>query len=110
MIWALNRAARVGDATGRNRWRLAPPFRHGDVLVKAGVPKRRYGVSLGKNGRRTHVPRTMLLAWRDGQLVGWAVAWACGPRTSRFQLLDEPAPSRSLCPLCSMVVFGRYPQ
>lgn len=109
VTWALNRAARVGEPTGRNRWRLEPPFRHDGVLVKAAVPRRGFGVSTQKNARRTHVPRTVLTAWKRGQLVGWSVAWSCGPRTAAFELLDSPAAGRPLCAPCSMVAFGRYP-
>ncbi len=110
MTWALNRAARVGEPTGRNRWRMEPPFRFGGVLVKAAVVRRGFGVSTHRGARRSHVPRCVLTAWKGGQLVGWAVAWSCGQRTADFELLDEPAPGRPLCPACSMVAFGRYPR
>jgi hypothetical protein len=102
VVWALNRAARVGEPSGRNRWRLEPPFQHGSVTVRAGVPQRGFGMSTGKNSRTTHVARTVLLAWRDGQLVGSTAAWACGARAQAFELLDAPPAGRRLCPRCAL--------
>jgi hypothetical protein len=102
VIWAMNRAARVGDATGRHRWKLVPPFRHGSVTVRAGVPRYRFGVSTGKNSRTTHVTRVVFIAWREGLLVGSMAAWACGARAQAFELLDVAPAGRRLCPRCAL--------
>lgn len=98
--WALNRAARIGGRTGRNRWRLAPPFHYGDLLVTAGTPRLPYGRSTSGKGHLTHMPHTILFAWRSGVLVGRMVAWHCGARTAYFRFVDEPE-----SPLCAMCAF-----
>jgi hypothetical protein len=96
--WVLNRSARVGNPVGRNRWRLAPPFTMHGLRVTAGQPRKPYGRSTGKNSYLSHLPTTVLFAWRDGQLVGHMVAWRCGARTAYFRLIDEP--DSPICPVC----------
>jgi hypothetical protein len=103
--WALNRAARVGRATGRNRWRLQPPFRFEGLLVTAGVPRLPYGRSTSTHGHLTHMPHTILFAWRAGVLAGRMVAWHCGARTAYFRLLDEP--DSATCQMCVFQARGR---
>jgi hypothetical protein len=106
--WALNRAARVGAGTGRNRWRSKPPFTYAGLRVTSGEPRLPYGRSTSGRAYLSHLPHTILFAWRDGRLAGRMVAWHCGARTAYFQLLDEPT-----SPLCQMCVFqarGRVAQ
>ena len=98
--WALNRAARVGRGAGRNRWRCSPPFRYEGLLVTSGRPRLPYGRSTSRKGHLTHMPHTILFAWRGGELAGRMVAWHCGARTAYFRLVDEPD-----SPLCQMCVF-----
>jgi hypothetical protein len=98
--WALHRAARVGRATGRNRWRLKPPFHYQGLLVTSGQPVLPYGRSTARNTHLTHIPHTVLFAWRDGVLVGRMMAWQCSARTAYFRQLDEPN-----SPLCQMCLF-----
>lgn len=98
--WALNRAARVGQGTGRHRWRLEPPFRYAGLLVTAGTPRLPYGRSTTNRGHLSHMPHTILFAWRAGHLAGRMVAWHCGARSAYFRLLDEPD-----SPMCQMCVF-----
>lgn len=98
-LWfALNRCARVGAPTGRGRWRIAPPFTSYGYRVTAGEPRKPYGRATGRNAYLTHLPTTVLFAWRDGQLAGHMVAWRCGARTAYFRFLDEP--DSVLCPAC----------
>lgn len=106
--WALNRAARVGRATGRNRWRIRPPFRYEGLLVTAGEPRLPYGRSTSGRGYLTHLPHTILFAWRDGVVAGRMVAWHCGARTACFRLVDEP--SSPLCQMCVFQARGRVAQ
>lgn len=96
--WALNRAARVGEPNGRNRWRLKPPFRMHGLTVLAGTPRLPYGRSTSGKGHLTHAAHTVLFAWRAGRLEGRMVAWHCGARTAHFRLLDEP--DSTLCQMC----------
>lgn len=96
--WALNRAARVGAPTGKNRWRIKPPFRYGSLLVVAGEPRMPYGRSTHTRGHLTHMPHTVLFAWRGGVLRGRMIAWHCGARTAYFRLVDEP--DSPICPAC----------
>ena len=103
--WALNRSARVGTGTGRNRWRHVPPFRYKDLLVTAGTPRLPYGRSSTSRGHLTHMPHTVLFAWRRGVLVGRMVAWHCGARTAYFRFVDEP--ESPLCQMCVFQVRGR---
>lgn len=103
---ALNHAARVGRGTGRHRWKIAPPFRYGNLLVTAGSPQLPYGRSTSGQGYLTHMPHTMLFAWRRGILVGQAIAWHCGNRTTGFRLIGEP--SSHLCQMCVFCARGRY--
>jgi len=105
--WALNRAARVGAPTGRNRWRLAPPFHYAGLLVTAGTTSWPYGTSTARRPatRLTHLPHTVLFAWRDGRLVGRMIAWQCGARTAYFRLLREPGPQ--VCQMCVFIARGR---
>lgn len=98
--WALNKAARVGAGTGRNRWRFTPPFDYEGLHVTSAVPKLRWGLSTSGQARLTHVSHTILLAWRGGDLVGRMVAWHCGARTAYFRLLAEPRE-----PVCQMCLF-----
>lgn len=102
-VWfALNRTARIGQATGRNRYRTKPPFHydHGQwggrrLLVTAGTPQLPFGRSTAGKAYLTHFPHTILFAWHRGLLVGRMIAWHCGSRTAYFRLLDEPT-----SPLC----------
>jgi hypothetical protein len=103
--WALHRAARVGAGTGRNRWRLTPPFTYGSLLVTAGGPRMPYGQSTHGRGRLTHVPHTVLFAWKAGELKGRMIAWHCGARTAYFRLMDVPA--SKMCPMCVFQVCQR---
>jgi hypothetical protein len=103
--WALNRAARVGEGTGRHRWRQVPPFHYEDLLVTAGRPALPYGLSTSNRGRLTHLPHTVLFAWRRGQLVGRMIAWRCGARTAYFRLSRVPGPA--LCQMCVFQARGR---
>ena len=96
--WALNRAARVGTGVGRHRWRLVPPFTYGALRVIAGVPRLPYGRSTHGRGHLSHLPHTVLFAWRSGSLAGRMIAWHCGARTAYFRLMDEP--DSPLCPMC----------
>ena len=57
-----------------------------------------YGRSTLGQGHLTHMPHTLLFAWRDGVLAGWMVAWWCGARTAYFRTLSEP--DSPLCPMC----------
>lgn len=100
--WALNRTARVGQGTGRNRWRVTPPFRYGGLWVTAARPRMPYGWSTRGRGRLVHLAHTLLLAWRDGELAGRMVAWHCSARTAYFRLSVEPGE-----PVCEMCVFQR---
>lgn len=103
--WALNRTARVGAGTGRNRWRLEPPFHYEGLLVTAGRPRLPFGWSTSRRARLVHLPHTVLLAWRDDRLVGRMVAWHCGARTAYFQLAGECR--GALCQMCVFVSRGR---
>jgi len=103
--WALNRTAQIGTPAGRNRWRTKPPFRTGDLLVTAGTPRLGYGRSTHTSGHLSHVPRTVLFAWRGEHLAGRMVAWWCGSRTAYFRFLDEP--DSAICPVCVMNL-GRW--
>jgi hypothetical protein len=103
--WALNRAARVGGGAGRHRWRLVPPFHFAGLLVTSGKTRLPYGVSTSKRGRLTHLPHTVLFAWRGGRLVGRMIAWHCGARTAYFRLVSEPGPE--LCQMCVFQSRGR---
>lgn len=103
--WALNRAARVGNGTGRHRWRMVPPFDYGSLRVTASTPVPAYGVSTHGRGRLTHVPHTLLFAWRGGVLAGRMVAWCCGARTAYFVLGHEA--STELCQMCVFQQQGR---
>lgn len=97
--WALNRSARIGQATGKNRWRAAPPFRTSyGLFVTAGEPRKPYGRSTHGRAYLTHLPHTVLFAWRCGILAGQMMAWHCGARTAYFRLVDEP--DSPLCPMC----------
>lgn len=104
--WALNRSARIGQPTGRNRWRTAPPFHYDEgrggrvLLITGGRPRLPYGRSTQGRGYLTHVPHTVLMAWHRGALTGRMVAWHCGARTAYFRLIDEPS-----SPLCRMCLF-----
>lgn len=106
--WALNRAARVGKPTGRNRWRLEPPFHMHGLLVTAGSPNLPYSRSTATQGHLTHAAHTILFAWRGGVLAGRMVAWHCGARSAHFVLLDEP--NSPLCQMCVFQARGRQVQ
>lgn len=103
--WALNRAARVGEGTGRHRWRQVPPFRFGELLVTSGKTSWPYGVSTAGQARLTHLPHTVLLAWRGQRLAGRVIAWHCGARTAYFRLLREAGPR--VCQMCLFQSQGR---
>ena len=98
--WALNRAARVGSGAGRHRWRLSPPFDYGTLHVTATAPKPRFGASTHGRNRLTHLPHTLLFAWRGEELAGRMVAWWCGARTAYFRLAAELGQGAKLCPMC----------
>lgn len=100
--WALNRAARVGAPSGRHRWRSAPPFHYQGLLVTSGTPRLPWGRSTVARARLTHVPHTILFAWRGERLAGRMVAWWCGARTAYFVLLDDPGSQ-----VCRMCLFRR---
>lgn len=103
--WALTRAARVGAGTGRHRWRRVPPFDYGSLRVTASDPRPGYGVSTHGWGRLTHLPHTLLFAWRGEELAGRMVAWYCGARTAYFRLGNEP--ESELCQMCVFLKRGR---
>lgn len=106
--WALNRAARVGEGTGRHRWRCVPPFHYGDLLVTSGKTRLPYGIPTSRRARLTHLPHTVLFAWRAGRLRGRMVAWHCGARTAYFRLSEVPGPR--LCQMCVFQSRGRVAQ
>lgn len=108
MWWALNRAARVGEGTGRHRWRQVPPFTYGSLRVTASQPVPAYGISTHGRGRLTHLPHTLLFAWRGEALAGRMVAWHCGARTAYFQLGHEA--TTGLCQMCVFQQRGRRAQ
>jgi hypothetical protein len=71
-----------------------------------------WGRSVARQGYLSHVPHTVLFAWRRGVLVGRMVAWFCGARAAYFRFEDEP--SSPVCQVClfrlrggSSVVEGR---
>jgi hypothetical protein len=104
--WALNRAARVGSPAGRHRWRLAPPFHYGSLYVTSGKTSWPYGMSTARRRETlTHLPHTILFAWRRGRLAGRMIAWHCGARTAYFRLAREPG-SR-VCQMCLFQSRGR---
>ncbi len=107
--WALNRAARVGAGTGRNRWRLAPPFHYGSLYVTSGKTSWPYGYSTARKAPLVHLPHTVLFAWRRGRLAGRMIAWHCGARTAYFRLAREPG-GRSVCQMCVFQSRGRVVQ
>jgi hypothetical protein len=53
----------------------------------------------------THMPHTILFAWRAGGLAGRMMAWQCGARTAYFRLLREPA--GKVCQMCVFQSRGR---
>lgn len=104
-VWFAVRRARVGTATGRNRWRPAPPFIYqGDdgrrLRVTDGDPQLPYGRSTDELGWLTHIPRTILFVWHEGALVGRSAAWWCGARTAYFRLMPEP--DSETCVMCTV--------
>jgi hypothetical protein len=103
--WALNRCARVGAGTGRHRWRQVPPFDYGTLRVTASQPVPAFGVSTHGRGRLTHLPHTLLFAWRGEELAGRMVAWRCGARTAYFRLSAEPG--GPVCDLCELFARRR---
>jgi len=70
--------------------------------VQVVPPKLPYGQSVAKGTQAktvSHVADRVLLAWKNGRLLGWCVLWFCGGNPTEVQF--EHQPTRKLCWQCA---------